>query len=154
MSRSVQCAWSNLRLSNLGQTRWYTAPALVERRPKRLETSLYIGCAASARGRRQPYARRLAAAPAVFGRDLVQVGQHLELSRANAVERAFTEYENSAQHSTKVRSVLAFGCLSLLFAWPQQQPLRPPELRRPTNQWPKCPWISPAWLSIYNFSKV
>ena len=92
---------SNLRLSNLGQTRWYTAPALVEWRPKRLETSLYIGCAASARGRRrQPYARRLAAAPAAFGRDLVQVGQHLELSRANAVERAFTEYENSA-HTTQ-----------------------------------------------------
>ena len=75
--------------------------------PKRLETSLYIGCAASARGRRRqpyarrrPYARRLAAAPAAFGRDLVQVGQHLELSRANAVERAFTEYENSA-HTTQ-----------------------------------------------------
>ena len=48
----------------------------------------------------QPYARRLAAAPAAFGRDLVQVGQHLELSRANAVERAFTEYENSA-HTTQ-----------------------------------------------------
>ena len=80
-------------------------------------------------------ARRITAAPAAFGRDLVQVGQHLELSRANAVERTFTEYENSAQHSTtKVRSVLAFGCLSLLFAWPQQQPLRPPELRRLTNQ--------------------
>ena len=37
---------------------------------------------------------------AAFGRDLVQVGQHLELSRANAVERAFTEYENSA-HTTQ-----------------------------------------------------
>ena len=49
---------------------------------------------------RQPYARRLAAAPAAFGRDLVLVGQHLELSRANAVERAFTEYENSA-HTTQ-----------------------------------------------------
>ena len=37
---------------------------------------------------------------AAFGRDLVQVGQHLELSRASAVERAFTEYENSA-HTTQ-----------------------------------------------------
>ena len=56
------------------------------------------------RPHRQPYARRLAAAPpAAFGRDLVQVGQHLELSRANAVERAFTEYENSAQHRDVVR---------------------------------------------------
>ena len=42
-----------------------------------------------------------AAAPAAFGRDLVQVGQHLELSRANAVERAFTEYENSAHNTVR-----------------------------------------------------
>ena len=47
-------------------------------------------------------ARHLAAAPAAaFGRDLVQVGQHLELSRANAVERAFTEYENSAHNTVR-----------------------------------------------------